>query len=466
MNMVDRFAQGDGRKRFNTGSRLYRTLMKGLRLLAICSAATAPSWAQSTPPKTAPTGGGSAPSQDGSGAAGFSIESEMLTYRALESNSEAVACDLAAYLTGGSAEFGNPSKGVVCTVKGGNDRKERVVIVPSDSTTLDNFRLWRADMEIMGDLNFRASGYCPDLSVVAVYNRSSTPATTPTTPDPTPGAAFFTPAGSALSLAQNVIGLFSSQTSTAPVSGEIRDQAFMDGVARELRSFGIAVLMPGIFIPSSLNAADVSRSPFLSSLDRLILARICLKDLGAKSNTSIVKANIAQITSEIDAYVDTFRGGTPRATPPQPSAANSPDGGTSSAATTVQRAPTAGSASSLLSILSADDLAQKLGTDPATGLPMADSPWKHVLLLKTLESGGTVIKTSNILGTKIRYSGGAVGTYSLFTLDGELECSGNVYAYGGSVPAKKFQDELRRYTPDPSSQFIFHRGSCRAPASH
>src|ERR1700739_3849538 len=47
---------------------------------------------------------GAAPSSS-SGASGFSIETEMLTYRALESNGEAIACDVAAYLYGAKTDF-------------------------------------------------------------------------------------------------------------------------------------------------------------------------------------------------------------------------------------------------------------------------------------------------------------------------------------------------------------------------
>ena len=448
---------------------MYRGLINSLCLLVIWGAATTPACSQSAPTKSASAGSGSAASPDGSGAIGFSIESEMLTYRALESNSEAVACDIAAYLTGGSAEFSNSSKGALCTVKGGN-RKAGVVIVPLEgTTTLDTFRLWRADMEIMGDLRFRASGYCLESSATAVDIRGTAPTTT--TPAAPSGLTMFTPAGSALSLAQNVIGLFASETSTSPVTGTIHDQAFANGVARELRSFGVAVLLPAIYVPSSLTAADVSHSPFLSSLDKLLQARVCLEDFETKSDTpNIAKANVAQIVSDIDSYVDTFRGGTagvPKSpAAPQSSTTKPTDGGPSSPTTLGISAVTAASASSsLMSILSADDLAQKLGTDPATALPIAESPWQHVLLLKALESGGTVTKTANVFGTKVRYSGGSVGTYSLFALDGDLECSGNVYAYGGSVPAKRFQIELRRYIPDPSNQFIFQRGSCPAAGS-
>jgi hypothetical protein len=117
-----------------------------------------------------------------------------------------------------------------------------------------------------------------------------------------------------------------------------------------------------------------------------------------------------------------------------------------------------------MAVLAADGLAQKLGVDPATGLLPDNGAWRHVLLLKALESGGAITKTANIFGTRIRYSGGSVGTYALFTLDGELECSGTVYDYGGPIPAEKFQQGMRRYNPEPAKQFIFQRGSCRVPA--
>jgi len=118
-----------------------------------------------------------------------------------------------------------------------------------------------------------------------------------------------------------------------------------------------------------------------------------------------------------------------------------------------------------MSVLSADSLAQKLGVNPDTGLLPDNGSTQHILLLKALESGGAIEKQSNILGTKIRYSGGSVGTYALFTMDGDLECSGNVYEYGGSFPAKDFQKGLRDYVPDPGKQFIFQRGSCQDSSS-
>ena len=62
------------------------------------------------PAQPAPAKGSGSP-ENSSGGPAFSIETEMLTYRALESNSEAVACDIAAYLNGATANFTNPAAG-------------------------------------------------------------------------------------------------------------------------------------------------------------------------------------------------------------------------------------------------------------------------------------------------------------------------------------------------------------------
>ena len=124
------------------------------------------------------------------------------------------------------------------------------------------------------------------------------------------------------------------------------------------------------------------------------------------------------------------------------------------------------SSSHLTAVLLADGLAAKLGVDPETGnLSPEDSASLHILLLSALESGGAITRYSNILGTKISYSGGSVGTYALFSVDGDLQCSGNVYEYGGSIKGKDFEEQLRGYTPDPAKQMVFLRHSCR-PLAH
>ncbi len=431
-------------------------------LLMICSAAVPVGvWAENAAGKPAGPNGSSSQNKDVTGDLGFSIESEMLSYRALESNSEAVACDVAAYLRGGSAIFPNRPVGSTCTVSGGADNKVGIVIFPFDPTQLNDFRMWRADMLAMSELRTRAQTFCAADQPTEVTEKGAAATQN--------GAASIlgaTPAGSALSLVQTGLGLVSSQALVTPVGGTIQDQAFMDGVARNLRSLMISVLMPSTFVPNVLTPIDPARSPFLQSLEKLYSARRCL--LGRTSENDPA---IAQLVADIDSYLAAVTGSpTVRATLAPGSASASTSSSAKQAGTGIgtqgpesSSMALSGSSSHLMSVLSADSLAQKLGVDPQTGLMPANGGPQHILLLEALESGGAVERESNILGTKVRYSGGSVGTYALFTLDGELECSGNVYAYGGMLPAKDFEKGLRDYVPDPGKQYIFQRGSCQAP---
>jgi hypothetical protein len=201
-------------------------------LLICCTAFIGDVQGQSPSAKTTSSDNASTRSQDESSSLGFSIESEMLTYRALESNSEAVACDIAAYLNGGLADFKNPPAATVCAVNAGANTKASIIIFPFDRSALDDFRLWRGDMETMNELRIRAARFsCP--AAIQVANRG------------TGSALALTPAGSALSLAQGVLGIISSDTSISRVGGTIGDQAFMNGVARQLRSLNVRVMMPG-----------------------------------------------------------------------------------------------------------------------------------------------------------------------------------------------------------------------------
>jgi hypothetical protein len=210
------------------------------------------------------------------------------------------------------------------------------------------------------------------------------------------------------------------------------------------------VLMPSTYNPYSLAPIDASHSPFLVSLQKLYQARKCLEDQNAKPESGVYK-----ILSDIDAYLAALSGsaGAPGKTNPPP------ENGKANPGNPESPAPSSPTTPHLMSVLSGDGLAQAIGVVPDTGRLDETVP-EHILLLKAMESGGTVEKTANIFGTKVRYSGGSVGTYTLFTIDGKLECSGNVYEYGGSFPAKDFQKGLRGYVPDPGKQFIFQHSSC------
>jgi hypothetical protein len=367
------------------------------------------------------------------------IESEMLTYRALESNSEAVACDIAGYLRDGTAEFSNPPAGTVCTISGDqNSGHSRVIVASFDQSAFNDYQLWRADMGIMRELEMRAENFsCAAGSPIAGSGK---------------GAGVIEPAGSALSLAQTALGLLSSESSVTPVGGTIQDQAFMDGVARELRSLKISVLMPSTFVPYSFAPLHPSHSPFLLNAQKVYAARRCLISQAAKNDASI---------TELVNDIDTFLASSSLSALTEATAAT----GSSKPSEVSQAGLQAfvSSRSHLIAVLSADSLAQKLGVDPVTGLLRDNGASLHILMLKALESGGVVEKRTNILGSKIRYSGGAIGTYALFDMGGELECSGNVYEYGGALRAKDFRKELRNYVRDPGKQFVFIRGTCHNP---
>lgn len=440
-----------------------QTMFRPLRfcvVLAICLLSAGCILAQSAPAKSGSTA--ATPSD-------FSIETEMLTYRALESNSEAIACDIAAYFNKTSANFNSPPAGSVCTVNGGSST-DTVLILPFDRNEFSDFQTWRADMATMSQLENRAeaSYQCPkNAQTRAASSTASTAAS---------AAANITPYGA---MAQTALTMMAREESASSVVGTIEDQAFMDGVARQLRSLRVHVLMPSAYTSYGFIADDAAHSPFMNNLNKLIAVRACLADLDAKPDTKddgsatqekskpIDKAGVEQLSKDIEAFFASLY-----QTVAAPSnafaqaklatgAASTSTPATGSSPTPPPPEPTR---SHLSAALSADGLAIKLGVDLATGTLPNRNDWPHILLVKALESGGSVTKQSNILKTTIRYSGGSVGTYSLFKLDGELECSGNVFDFSGAVPSKGFDEKFHDKVIDPSKQAIFQRGSCSLPS--
>jgi hypothetical protein len=373
---------------------------------------------------------------------GFSIESEMLTYRALESNSEAIACDVTAFLNGTAVNFTAPPAGTVCEAKAAA-KNVGVVLLPFDKSTFADFQLWRADMATMERLQRKAAAFdCPagaqSKGAVAAAAASS--------------ALNLTPAGPMLSAAQGVLGLLASEETTSPVTGTIQDQAFMNGVGRQLRALKVPVIMPTGYSPYSLAPLDPANSPFFASLDKILSTEACLTAAAAKGGDN---PNLKETIAAIDTFRDMLGEGsaTGTKTPVADKTAGTPPATSSSVAA-------ATSSSHLPAVLFADGLAQALGVDPARGKISENAVTQHILLLKALESGGSVNRNSNILGSKVRFSGGFVGTFALFTTAGNLECSGNVYDFGGSIKAKHFQKDVGKFKPEPAKQMIFQRGSC------
>jgi hypothetical protein len=392
----------------------------------------------------------------------FSIESEMLTYRALESNSEAVACDVAAFLDKSSVKPSD-SAGTFCDLRGGS-KQSKVILLPFDQSTFANFQIWRGDMATMQRLQDKAKkAGCGETTRGGSAAASAAASTS--------ALLNLTPAGPALNLANGVLGMMASEESTSSVAGTIEDQAFLDGVGRQLQALKVKVIMPKTLSPYSLLQINPEASPFLVSLDQTLNDEVCLKTK-AGSDPAIAYAIAAfdQFRCMLGDPVTSDPGSAKaESTPAKEEKKNSScaPAGPAENTTGVQKKSEGGEADSsggtansaanhLSAVLSADGLAEALYGD--SEIPAEDV---HILLLKALESGGSVEKRSNILGTKLRYSGGAVGTYALFKMDGGLECSGNVFDYGGSIKAKNFQRDLKTYNPDPGKQVIFIHGNCR-----
>jgi hypothetical protein len=398
-----------------------------------------------------------APAEASSGL-GFSIETEMLTYRALESNSEAIACDVAGYLHSVSVSFKNLAPGAVCNVTGrGGGSQAGVVILPFDRSVFADFQIWRSDLQTMAEFEQRGASACSAHESPAGSTANPGFSSRGLAPAASAAASVggimgaLTPAGAALSSASGVLGLFASDHTSSPTGGTIQDQAFMDDVSRELRAVDVSVLMPSVYTPYALTSIDPKRSPFLIALDKLLHTRDCMMDGKTKDDPDI---------KNIDAFLASLSAPAMPEKTAAPVAAAASSGAAPAPADTSAKA-TATPPSHLQADLSADGLAVRLGADARTG-QIPDNAPQHLLLLKALESGGSVSRSSNILGTKLSYSGGAVGTYALFRLDGDLECSGNVYDYAGFISAKDFQKQLHAYTPDPSKELVFLRGGCRA----
>jgi hypothetical protein len=418
--------------------------------LAALSLGPATMRAQTSAPK--PTTAESA-----SSSVGFSIETEMLTYRALESNGEAIACDVAGYLHGATVSFKDAAPGAVCNVTGpGSGSRSGVIVLPFDRSVFADFQIWRSDMQTMNEFEQRGAAACTAEPSQATGPGRSSRGLATTAPAAIGGVlGALTPAGAMLSTASGVLGLFASDHSSSPVTGTIQDQAFMDDVSRELRSIDVPVIMPSVYSPYALTSIDPRRSPFLIALDRLMRTRDCLMTDKTKYESDI---------KNIDAFLATLAATTTSAksTAPQPAASAAAAQTTSTPTpTTTPAAPASSGPSHLEAVLSADGLAVRLGANPDNG-QIPDNAPQHLLLVKALESGGSVSRSSSIFGSNLSYSGGSVGTYALFALDGELECAGNVYDYAGFISAKKFQQQLRAYKPDPGSQVVFIRGGCRA----
>jgi len=399
---------------------------------------------------------------DGGAAPGFSMESEMLTYAALERDSDAVACDIAEYLTGDSVHSSASSTSSPCPVITVPNSELGVLILSSNSKAAVDFALWRAYMAAMDSLLFRARYFkCQEQGGGAGQTTQGLSKGLPTLP----GLV-----GEVLPLVQSVLA---TTESSSPVRGTIEDQAFVNNVARRLRVLGIHVLIPDTYMPLSFAAGEGSQYPFVVKIEQVYAAQSCLLGIVNQDGTSRAEMAAANaLLGDVNALLTSVFGSEVSTSPKSQDTQGSDqtkagDGGDSknSAKQIQTKLLLTFSSSHFASLLSADLLAKELKIDlGSTGLLTKNDRWHHILRLKAVESGGSVGKTESFLRKKLSYSGGAVVTYALFNIEGELECSGDVYAYGGPLLVKDLHQRPRAPELDPRNSPVVLEGRCKSLA--
>ena len=370
----------------------------------------------------------SAPAQSGAAASNplaFAIESEMFTYSAMDAEGNAVACNIAQTL--GAADQKCASKGAMSNAPG-------VVIVGGDSNILDQFQLWRGDISTMDILTQRANRYCAKTAQRGILS--------------TVMGMF--PESEALPIAK---ALFTTTTVKTPVEGNILDQTLMNDIAGHLKTLGVPVVIPDTYDPHSLVTINEARSPFLAKIIALEAARSCLDEKSAASapatpptgDAAVSDQDKRSIAQAVDACLDSLN-------KPDISVAPKPE----FLGAPIQ--PQAPAISHLNAVMRADGLAQELGYTPESNAG-DNSPWV-VLWLKALESGGDVVASDNLIkGSKTTYTGGAVGTYALFHLNGELQCSGVFFNLAPPMQYGDIAKLLDGSAPVPPGRLV---GGCPA----
>ncbi|MGA8109022.1 MAG: hypothetical protein WBD46_08560 [Acidobacteriaceae bacterium] len=365
----------------------------------------------------------------------------MFTYQAVEGNSKVIACDIAQYLYGGSVQSPAPGSHAPCTVENASGTAPGIILISSDTTLLSDFQLWRSDMAMMNSLEQRADQVC--------IAKTSAPSTTTDHPANQPGSgiqargllgsilADVTPAGAAASSMGTVLSMLGKSNSVMSVVGTVQDPALLNEVGRQLRALGVQVLIPEMYNPNALGPADYTHSPYMNNLQNLF-ATYDKCDKAKASYTDKDAAQTADMTSIITG-IDTFLksafstegaeipGGTKPVTPGANTAASQPPA----------------SVSHFTTVLAADELAREMGF-AGNGANGANATWQHLVWLQALESGGSVNKQSSLFGTKVLFGGGAVDTYSVFRLDGQLVCSGNVYSFQPPVKMDDLQKTFQK----------------------
>lgn len=202
--------------------------------LTMTQAQSTPSTGSPTPSATSSSSSPGATAQPG-GTGSYSIEAEILAYKSLAVNSNAIAADINNLLSA----------------------KTSILIVPSVSTILPSFQLWRANMlTVQSFLDQGKDGF----------------------PCPAPGiggspsfAAIATGISQGVGVIQSILALFATSQNVTGLTGTIQDQALMMAVSRALKANQVTVIAPDVFPPWEIANIDPDKFPFIGQLKSLIV---------------------------------------------------------------------------------------------------------------------------------------------------------------------------------------------------
>jgi hypothetical protein len=403
------------------------------------------------------SGTGTGQSEAGASGLGFSIETEMFTYQAVEANSRVIACDIARYLYGGQLASPGTGGSVPCVIQNQSQNSPGIILVSSGSNLLPEFGLWRADMAMMNSLEQRADQVCIAKPQSEGANNEPGSGNSKSSGITDRGLlssliANASPATAAASGAMSAMSMLASNQSVTSVVGTVEDPAVLNEVARQLRTLGVQVLIPEMYGPNALGPPDYSHSPYMTNLQNLFnVYDKCEKAKASYGENSPPAADMNAVTTAIDTFLKsafvTSGGEIPGSTQPPAASPSSQSPGTTP------------STSHFAAVLAADELAQEMGYT-ANGTTPNSGTWQHLMWLQALESGGSVSKQGNLFGTKVYFGGGAVDTYSVFRMDGQLVCSGNVFSFQPPVKLNDLVKTFQKGLSDDPTKSPLLQSSC------
>jgi hypothetical protein len=487
-----------------------------------------------------PAGGGPQSPGNGVGAQSYSVEGDLLSDEANQSNADAIVCDISP----GVFSNGNGNTPPKCDFKSKDLSKASVMLLSSTDPTLTYFQLWRSAMFTTDTLQQQATAAEAQAEIVVPPGCGGCKSLT----------GVETAISSTLTILQTIAGFFATNQSITGIQGTPQDQPLVAAVGRRLLSMKANVYTPSIYSPYSLTGLDYTQSPFLANLAALEttenklsaelfntnlklnqanqtlsskqaqltalqakagkaptpdqkdeISKLTADNQGLQSTISQLTQSVSSLTTmiqNIQSFINSListsaapansgnpspggnntngqgqqttpgmGGSGPSQNPANPSG-GSPTGGGPSGNNTAQST----SAPPLVSILYADGVARVLGATVKNALGTSsswqpDASWR-VLSVKAMEAGSDVSSKTRMfyLGNDIIFSGGAVATYSLFKLDGSLQCAGNVFDYGGFVKSGEFSKNHSTqgtmvYNLHPEKQVLFQNfgSSCVNP---